>query len=274
MNKFASIFLLLLSGLFTLTSCDDEDDVEGEDPNPSADETTGNLVLKMEPFVGEKALQSGSANTLKTTAQERRVLFSEAKFYLSDFSLEKPGGGNWPLDGGTPGNAFDDQYLLYQYETSEYLLEDLEPGSYEGINFTIGVDSAVNTKVDPSSWPGDHALSSARLHFGYWAWNNGYKFVVLEGQLDTTDTPDGTLEGNMVMHLGLDELLRDANLSQNFQIEAGKTDTLAIKVDVAQFLKGLDLAKRHETHTINGSEAKTIATQIADNGPDVFSIMQ
>lgn len=122
----------------------------------------------------------------------------------------------------------------------------LEPGNYNGIRFWLGVDQTLND-LGPNDYEPAHPLS---LFQGtYWTWNTGYRFVMLEGRIDTLPNGSGTIpsNSNFQIHLGTNFLYREVDLSnaqQNFELTAGNTTSYDLNLDINKmFTNGQETLK-------------------------------
>ena len=108
------------------------------------------------------------------------------KFYISGIVFSSNDGSCLALD----TVAFIDFYEnhLDSNTTGALLTIELPAGNYKGFNFLIGVDSAHNHS-DPSTYNSDHPLSNYKGT--HWDWNSGYRFVMIEGKMDTTTNTCG-----------------------------------------------------------------------------------
>jgi hypothetical protein len=129
-------------------------------------------------------------------------------------------------------------------------------GSYNEINFAVGVDKNRNTSIVQV---GDLDPNNNMA----WDWNTGYRFVVLEGR-----TKDNL---GLVFHIGTDENYQTytIKLSKNIEITAGATANIRLTTNAAELFK--------TPHTINFSAINDVmrgddAKKISQNYKDMFSI--
>ncbi|MEY3941191.1 MAG: hypothetical protein RIR07_77 [Bacteroidota bacterium] len=96
---------------------------------------------------------------------------------LSEFALIKEDGSLLPLadEAGDPVFAFFTKGKPWTIS----IPDNIPKGHYQGITFTVGLDSAVNFG-DPSQWRVGHPLNPTvnNLH---WGWQGGYVFMAIEG---------------------------------------------------------------------------------------------
>lgn len=96
---------------------------------------------------------------------------------LGEFALIKEDGSLLPLadEAGDPVYAFFTKGKPWTIS----IPDNIPKGHYQGITFTVGLDSAVNFG-DPSQWRVGHPLNPTvnNLH---WGWQGGYVFMAIEG---------------------------------------------------------------------------------------------
>lgn len=157
------------------------------------------------------------------------------------------------------------QYVLLKPETSSYSLGEVEGGHYHMLNFGLGIDSTTN-HTDPNTYGSSSPLypQSPSMH---WTWNSGYIFYKIEGSVDTDN--DGTFETTFVFHIGTDGLKKDFSLTYHDDIEAGKTNTIDMNIDLGKFLTGIDLSVDNSTHTMNNMP---LAMRVANNSATAITI--
>lgn len=186
-----------------------------------------------------------------------KLLFTKAQVYVSDFVVKT-----------NPEQAIED--VVVSINPSKHTLDIgtiPNVGNSAGLKFSIGVDDVVN-HTDPSTYPATSPLSSSSSEFEHWSWNSGYRFVVLEGEIDTNG--DGTLDDFFEFHLGTDDFYTVIDLNQTGEIIAGQDFTTNVRVDYSMFFDGIDLANDYVTHT---NDNINLANAVKDNFSKVFSAM-
>jgi len=110
--------------------------------------------------------------------------------------------------------------------------KEIQAGNYQSFYFGVGVPEKLNGMTDPqfdiTQYPSTHPLS---LYNGtHWTWNTGYRFMMLEGRIDTTNAGNGVFTETFVYHPGLDELYRSRthNFTGGLNINVGETKTITI----------------------------------------------
>ncbi|MEM7106005.1 MAG: MbnP family protein [Bacteroidota bacterium] len=160
-----------------------------------------------------------------------------------------------------------DGYLLLHAGQENYQIGDLPDyiSTIRNLNFKVGLDEAANHD-DPSMYSSDHPLSSQNPNFAHWSWDSGYRFISLEGTIDTDG--DDTYETTLEFHIGGDASLREVAVNGiNLDLTSGN-QTLTIDVDWLQLLNNLDLATQSITHT---SDEPEVAAFVLNNLSSVFS---
>lgn len=133
-------------------------------PEPAA--ATGNLYLELEPTVGAAPLVPGP--TAYSNGNGEQFTISTFKYYLSSVQLQRADGTHY---------AVPDGYFLVdaaQPASQHVALHGIPAGTYTGLSFVVGVDSARNVA-------GAQTGALDPVNGMFWDWNSGYIFVRLEG---------------------------------------------------------------------------------------------
>ncbi len=159
-----------------------------KDDSPAAG-STGKITLHYDNIAGSSdlALQTGTY----TNAAGESLTITKFDYYISNIILKKD-------DGSTYTVPQDSSYFLVKEsdESSQDInLSSVPAGDYNGITFTIGVDSLRNT-ADISKRAGslDPAGEAAGM---YWTWNSGYIFLKMEGT-----SPSSAMGNAFQYHIG------------------------------------------------------------------------
>lgn len=242
------LFFALLSATLTFTACDNDDDdqMAGD----------GTINLMMDYKVGDEDLELGKVYNINGTA----VQIDLANFYMGGITLMPE------MDDEELEAISLDQHLLITPEAGMQQLTDAAAGHYHMMNFYVGVDEAINsqTEDDFTSRPADDPLS-IQIPAMHWNWNAGYRFVRIDGQVDTDG--DGTPDEPMEFHLGTNPYRTDVSVMIHKDVE-GDDNMIHLAFDVAQFFEGVDLATEYVTHTFDKPE---LAQKIQDNIPAAIS---
>lgn len=162
------IFLVALVAVFA--SCDRS----GNEVDPN---TTGDLVLKFDHFVGNQPLQLNTTTYKNASGEDFTV--RTFNYFVSNIVLTKADGSKYTV-------PQDSSYFVV-FESlpasKRVTLRNIPAADYTDVQFVLGIDSLRNT-MDLSKRQGvlDPGNSLFAEHGGmYWSWNSGYIFVKLEG---------------------------------------------------------------------------------------------
>lgn len=181
--KAAGKFILpSLLPLAFLTSCQDDK----KSPEPVNPNQTGTLTLKFENVVGAQALLLNTNDYTNAASETFKV--TAFKYYVSNIKVERTDGSFYTV-------PQDSSYFLIDeaVPASKSVKLKVPYGSYKGFTFILGVDSLRNT-MDLTRRTG--ALDPANGM--YWAWNSGYKFLLLEGTSPAITSSGGVFK----IHVG------------------------------------------------------------------------
>jgi hypothetical protein len=175
------IFLLsLVFSVFLSISCSEDEQV-----------SAGPITLEFDNVVGGANLQLNTDNTPYTNSKEEAYKVTWLTYYVSNIKLKKADGTVYSDPMKSDGSV--GYYLIDEADASsqKVTLENVPPGDYTEVTFTIGVDA---TQVDQGAQTG--ALDPAKGLF--WSWNSGYIFMAVEGV-----SPASTQAGNAFQyHVG------------------------------------------------------------------------
>lgn len=184
-------------------------------------QTTLDLNLNHE-FDGA-AFQYGTVYQL----EGRAVQLDRVQYYLSGFEITHDGGQT---------TTMPDTYVLGSGNISSYSLGQETFTTLEGVSFDLGVDAARNG-MGTSNWQAGHPLAAQSPSMD-WGWPSGYFFWTIEGSVD--DNGDGTPNKLFQFHGMGNHLLRDVNGFAGWTL-TGSTVTIDLNVNIAGWLKGIDL---------------------------------
>lgn len=261
-----ALFVALLSTL-ALTGCNKKGCIDPHANNFDVDATKDDGSCTYDPTTQFSLYLShvfnGSTFTPGeelTDAAGRKFNLSLAKFYVSGIKVTE--------EGAAGPTTVADKYLLISGDNPLYSLGELPIGHYEGLSFNVGVDSAANHS-DPSTYESTHPLAPQAPNM-HWSWSSGYIFIKLEGMVDTTAAMTGTPDFGFEFHIGMDNLLRNVNLTPHFHVEHGGTNELSLLVDWSRFFDNINWQTENSTHTMDNMPA---AVKVANNVANVFSTM-
>jgi hypothetical protein len=241
--KYTTLFLSFLTLSAAVTSCDDDDDTTLT-PN------LGTVDLEFENVAGSTTVQLNST-TPYTTAAGDQFTITALRYYISNIKFKK-----------TDGTEFvqpESYYLVDQaIESSrKFSIPNVPIGDYNGITFTVGVDSARNVSGAQTG-----ALSPSDM---FWTWNSGYIYTKLEGR----STQAGT--GSIIFHIGgfksPNNTIRTVSpaFSNNLiQVRAGRTPEVHLKADVLKMFTGPNTIRfATNSNVMGGPDAVKIANNQA-----------
>ena len=233
---------------------------------PVAEDTTSVMVtLPLETVAGDASfalkqeLTSAKGSSFKTT---------KLRFYLSRPALLGPTGDTIPvtlLD--TAGSPLLYNILLVDYSRpeSQTLRFLVRQKSYRGILLTLGVP-AIGQGGDTLNHA-DASLMSYPLDVDadmYWAWNPGYIFLKMEGQVQ-----GATGWSSFSYHIGGDALLNRISLADSLVVgRTGASRTIRVDVNRLFITPSGDHSPDMTTapHVNGGPMALVMATNAAGSG--------
>lgn len=219
-------FLAALALTALITGCKKDDDV-AEDVHVHHHGTikvSYTFVNDTLPF----ALDSTVTDSLG-----RKVRFSVARFLTSGYLVQD--------DAHLTVGDFRTSYILADagVANNSYELGEMEVGHSHSLMFDLGLDSATNHS-DPTT--ANAPLNDPAMH---WSWNPaaGYKFLALEGRVDANG--DGVVDATdpeFTYHCATDVLRTTTAVDAHHDLAEGETFTIAMTVDMATILAGVDVA--------------------------------
>ena len=194
-------------------------------------------------------------------AAGNRFVLEQFKYYLSNIKFRNTRSGAFYLE--------PESYHLVSVENGKHIyeieLKEVAPGSYNELEFAVGVDNAKNTSTDRVG-----ALDPANQMA--WNWHTGYKFISIIGKLlsEKEAAPEG-----LVIHVGFDENYRIVRktLSQlklpSLVVENGKTAVIEITVETERLFNQPNVIDLAQNPVIMAGEP---AQKLADNYQEMFMI--
>lgn len=189
-----------------------------------------------------------------TNAASESYTISKFKYYISNIKLKKADGSEY---------AVPESYYLIDagaHPDSEIELKNIPLGTYTGMSYVIGVDSARNVSGAQTG-----ALDPANGMF--WSWNQGYIFMMFEGT-----SPQSTAADNILQyHVGgfrnstNTNALQTVNLSFNtytLRVTSVGTPEVHIMVEAAKVAKNQSFATMPTVH-MPGAAAISISNDYA-----------
>lgn len=183
-------------------------------------------------------------------------------YYFTDIILVGTNAGNGNTD-------FAPDFMFNYNETASLLVRGAgEVSAFNNLKFNIGVPPALN-HADPSLPANTSALNTMNIGSMHWGWNPGYKFVSLEGKVDTI--PDGidNFDHSFFFHLGMDSLFQTKSLTDVTWTKINEAKyTTTLFLDVKEILDGnspTNLKVNFASHSTNAQlgYSKNIVEQFA-----------
>lgn len=251
-----NLILLILIGALFSSGCSNDDD--SSDPIP---EESSEMTLNFEFKVGETDLNLSSDEYI--LGGKDTVIIDQFKFILSNLSLTKEDGTTWTDTEG--------YYLVKASAGStshQLIIENVPAGKYNSLEFYIGMDSAMNFK--PESFP--ILFQSEGM---YWAWNSGYKFLVMEGRFfsDTLIAPNV----GFIAHIGnmFNLKIPRFNFSESLDISSVAAPIINFNVDLAEVYDNpnrVDISNPANRSLKGGSVANSIADNYGEGMIELLSV--
>ncbi len=239
--------------LIVFTGCNKADDQSASGTGVAS----GVAKIVFNNVVGSSSLNS-TGDSLYTNSSGETFSVTKFKYYVSNFSLIKSDGATLTLPAA--------YYLIDQGGNtgSNRLISNIRVGSYKGIRFLIGVDSA---KTVQGAQTGDLDPTYGMV----WDWNTGYIFVKLEG----LSASAGTVDSAFAYHVSGYRISNNTYAlhwvdisfgTQPFVITTTGTPELHLKADLLEFFKNpYDLSiSDNPIVTSSGSAAVSISNNYAD----------
>jgi len=140
-------------------------------------------------------------------------------------------------------------------------------GNYKSITFSIGVPQSLNGTENPdfdaALYDPNHPLSLSNTM--YWTWNTGYRFVLLDGRINTNPTEDEDFETLLSIHTGKDYSYRSKTINLNYTAVKDNSGEILMTFNVEDFLAGetdiIDIAVDNQSHGTN----EGLANRLSDN---------
>jgi hypothetical protein len=235
MNKFHLLIGMILLSI-TLTQC--SACKEPQEPEGSKDAT---YIVHWITRFGENDLVQGQTYR---DAFNRRLLLEDLRGYVSDVKL---------IDENDSVIVLKDFSLLNWFSDPTISVAG-RPAKIKALQFSLGIPSAYNTAVDPTTYPNSHPLSVAGAAGMFWTWNTGYIFYQLNGKCDLSGSENQPMIDPIAYHCGDDTLYRTITFDiTDFTVKAGEAYQINIDFDAQRCFWNesdtMDLDTDYLTHT-------------------------
>lgn len=236
---------------------------EGCIPDPVIPENTSNVEIRVFGAVDNDPFKMGQTFTNPMGDDYRVELL---KMYLSDIYLYKANGDSALVK--------DVAFLNFESSHGEggsgsiSIYGKVPNGNYNLLKMGLGLNEERNAKK-PSDFPQGHPQSL--LNQTYWEWLNSYRFIMIDGRVDTIPGEQTYLKP-FSYHTGLDTLYRTTTVDLNsLVVEDNKIATALIKFDLNRVFgneaQPLDLKNEGSYH---GESDLEIGIKVSDNFSESF----
>lgn len=142
-------------------------------------------------------------------------------------------------DGGQTTPASNRYFLIDAGAAVDLDLGEMDVEQVEGVQFSIGVDSAHN-HLDPAVYPVGHplALQNPSMH---WGWAGGYIFLAFEGKAGNNFEKDFDIQS-----IG-DDVFKTVTVNAGAEVE-GDTLVISLLADYNKLLEGIDISGGLSSH--------------------------
>lgn len=206
------------------------------------------LTLHFHNTVGGRPLELSTA--IYTNRFGEPFTIDQCKYYISNIRVTDEHHNQQLLTNKV--------FLIDQADTTTCtLLLSCSLTHLKTIQFTIGVDSTINTS---GTQTGD--LDPMRGMF--WTWNSGYIYARLEGRSDSAKAPAHRFTWDIGGYKA------NANAARNITLSIPPSQSLTIEADIAKWFDGKTPIKLSQSPTCH--EPGALAMQLADNYSTMFSI--
>jgi hypothetical protein len=219
-KKYKNIMMSALAVISILiVACNN--DPKATDPKPTEDVQ---LAFKFTSSIGTGSIDFNK-DYIITTSQDT-IKPNKFKFIFSNFRVVKM--DNTEL-------TFPNKYgfISYTDNATDFVLPELPAGSYKGIKFTVGLDSATN-HGDPSQWPANHPLNPLKNGM-HWSWQGGYIFMTHEGTFSNKGADD-----SYTFHIATLPFSNEISVEFPYNHVQGKNDIIAVNCDLAKYFDGVN----------------------------------
>jgi hypothetical protein len=202
------------------------------------------------------------ANTYYAIAPDTFVKFSTLKYWISNVKLLKAGGEEVSL----PNTYFKADALANTDEVGHVFLDltNVPLGTYTGIKYTVGLDSATNHTANWLSTSANPVLNAPDMHWN-WNPNAGYIFFKAEGKVKI-----GGTETDITYHLGTDASRNDISIAVPFTLD-GSAKSVGIDANLAELFANVNLPT--ETFMMSSPASNALGAKLKTNiGSRVYAI--
>jgi len=202
-------------------------------------------------------------DSIVNSSTGRKISLSFTKMYISNIKLVK-------LDGSL--YSVSDKVLLKTFWNELYLIGNVPAGNYKSVQFTVGFDSITSAKTPIST---DTVFNHPEMWFWNTAQPQGYVFLNVQGEIDTTKNSNGLINQMMPFSYRIGTSVNAAFVSlpdENFTVSPNQTQYVHMIINYMKLFDGVDLSKASNLSVQSISDnSNTAAKQIAVNMSNMFS---
>lgn len=239
------------------------------DPDGDSEETCVwkpiDVKIAFNPMVGDQPLNLNEENMVNGRAMKMDfygIYFTEIALQLDDQIVLLRNDNEDCVTATSDAILFEDVNRVFE---SSYL-----PSADVVLNnmqFNIGVDTCRNNGLDPSTQlSGPFAPHVPTM---YWSWASGYRFISLNGMVDTSANADGSDMQNFEYHTGLNSLLRSVSIDLESRELSANDLIINLNVDFAKMLEGVDFTTELSTHTFDNMP---LAEKVTENALNAITL--
>jgi hypothetical protein len=219
----------------------------------SCHKDAGTFTIKFQPKFGSADLK---LNTTYSTPDGKYLSFSSFGMYLSHIKLVKTDNSTVEVDSA----------VLFVYADNSYMMNlKAVNGSYKGIQFGIGLDSAQN-RISPANVPSNDPVYYNNAL--WWDVPRYHLFTQMEGHSGTTSS----LNSIFFYHVGTDSVYRSAYVTKSFSIADGQATSLVLNTDLRQIFYGANAVNVFTDPATHSTDYPAVAKTVADAFTQSFSI--
>jgi len=255
-------YLIFIYFLLNIYACKKDSAIKSnlKDPSieqPVNDKKFGSVSITLKNSAGLSDLVLNTNTYVNANSDSFTV--SKFKYYISNIVLKNSDGSNF---------AERESYHLIDNSISNtytIIIDSVPLGKYTAVNFLLGVDSARNTSGAQTG-----ALDPANGMF--WSWNQGYIFLMMEGNSPNSTSFDHTLTFHLGGFTPPYNCIRSINPSfgsNELIISDGRRSKLNLKTDLLKMFEGRSNIKFAQTSVGMGG---AVAYGIADNCVGMFNV--
>lgn len=246
---------MLFNFLFINFACKKENAAE---PLPDVSSTPkGSLVFHLHTFLDNNEVDA--YNIAYSALDGRKISLSLAQLYITDIQLLKLDGSTYDIAGSK---------MLKMLDIDTYLAGKVPVGNYKAIRFKVGLDAITN-----ASPPGADTslLNHSEMWFAANAQPDGYAFVHVKGQIDTTSNKSGMMSSFEYKIGGPSNYKQVQMPDKNLTILKDQIAYAHIIIDYNNLFQGLVLSDVSNLSVLTlADNSSTTGMRIANNIPSMF----